>query len=195
MRKNVLKIMLGSIIAEAILVCIFILIGNFDTLSWRALGSVGIIFFYSIPCLCFAKIYENENYKIIAIGGAIISCISALIIILGIWELITETTFLSKILFTFNDIIWTLAIISCILPIPSVNGLLSVFKKISISLTILLSIFIAIIILTEKFPENFLLRLYWVIIVLTVGSWICISVLTRIYKKEIEGISKQEADS
>ena len=50
-KKGILKIMLGSVILEAILVCIFILIGSFDDVTWKSLESVGIIFGYSIPCL------------------------------------------------------------------------------------------------------------------------------------------------
>ena len=192
MRKNVLKVMLGSIIVEAILVCLFILIGNFDYVSWRALGSVGIILLYSVPCLCYAKIYDNEKYKSIAIGSVILAGVLALIIILLIWQLLGENDFLLKIVYIANDILWGLAIISWILSIPSINNLLSIFKKISISLTILLSLFIAFMILVENFPTEFLLRLYWVVIVLTVGSWICISILTRIYRKDLV---VQEAES
>ena len=192
MKKSILKIMLGSVILEAILVCIFILIGSFDDVTWRSLASVGIIFGYSIPCLFYSKIYDNEKYKYIAIGGASIVCISALISILGLWDLIGNSEILGKIVGTFNVAIWMLAFISWILSYISVNNLLNLFKKISISLISLLSFFIIIIIWSESFPEGFLARLYYVLIVLTVGSFICTLILTRIYKKEIVKVSQNE---
>ena len=194
MKKGILKIMLGSVILEAILVCIFILVGSFDDVTWKSLGSVGIIFGYSIPCLFYSKIYDDEKYKYIAISGASVVCVSALISILGLWDLISEGEFLGKIVETFNVIIWMLAFISWILSYISVNSLLNLFKKVSISLISLLSFFITIIIWTDSFPEGFLARLYYVLIVLTVGSFICTLILTRIYKKEIVKVSQSEGN-
>ena len=194
MKKGILKIMLGSVILEAILVCIFILVGSFDNVTWKSLGSVGIIFGYSIPCLFYSKIYDDEKYKYIAISGASVACVSALISILDLWNLISEGEFLGKVVETFNVIIWMLAFISWILSYISVNSLLNLFKKISISLISLLSFFITIIIWTESFPKGFLARLYYVLIVLTVGSFICTLILTKIYKKEIEEISQNEGN-
>ena len=192
MKKGILKIMLGSVILEAILVCIFILIGSFDDVTWKSLESVGIIFGYSIPCLFYSKIYDDEKYKYIAISGASVVCVSALISILGLWDLISEGEFLGKTFGTFNVIIWMLAFVSWILSYISVNNLLNLFKKISIPLIAILSFFITIIIWTESFPEGFLGRLYYVLMVLTVGSFICTLILTRIYKKEIVKVSQNK---
>ena len=194
MKKGILKIMLGSVILEAILVCIFILVGSFGDVTWKSLGSVGIIFAYSIPCLFYSKIYDDEKYKYIAISGACVVCVSALISILSLWNLISEGVFLAKIVGTFNVTILMLAFVSWILSYISVNSLLNLFKKVSISLISLLSFFITIIIWTESFPEGFLARLYYVLIVLTVGSFICTLILTRIYKKEIVKVSQNEGN-
>ena len=184
-KKSILKIMLGSIILEAILVCVFILIGSFDDIAWNSLRLDGIIFGYSIPCLFYSAIYDNEKYKYISITGACVVCVTALISLLGLWDLIIVGDIFEKILLTFNVIIWMLALISWVLIYTSVNKLLNLFKKISISLISLLSLIIIFIILTEKYPEGFFERLYYVLIVLTVGSFICTLILTRIYKKEI----------
>ena len=121
-------------------------------------------------------------------------CVSALISILGLWDLISEGEFLGKVVGTFNVIIWMLAFISWILSYMSVNSLLNLFKKVSISLILLLSFFTTIIIWIERFPEGFLARLYYVLIVLTVGSFICTLILTRIYKKEIVKVSQNEGN-
>ncbi len=192
MKKSILKVMLGSIIVEAVLVCIFILMGDFNEVSWRSLGSVATIFYCSLPCLCYAKIYDNEKYKGLAIFGAIVACICALTSILVIWELIETDITIFKVNIIVETLMWALAIISWILSIDSVNDIVKRFKTISISLTSLLSLFIIINTLLGEFPEGFLARLYWVIIVLTVGSWICMSILTRIYRKELEKSSKQD---
>ena len=191
MKKNVLKIMLGSVILEVILVCLFILIGIFDDMAWRSLGSVAIIFGYSIPCLFYSKIYDNERYKFIATSGAIVVCISALISILWLWNFIDNSEILIEIVATFNVIIYTLAFVSWLLSYVSVNNLLKSFKEISISLITVLSFF-NIIIIWSSFPEDFLLRLYYVLSVLTIGSSICTLILIQIYKKEIVKVSQGE---
>ena len=192
MKKNILKIMLGSIILEVILVCIFILIGSFDDIAWEALGSVGVIFGYSIPCLFYSRIYDDKKYKYIAIIGASIACVTALITILGLWHLINQSELLIKIVGTFNVVVCMLAFISWILSYISVNKILNIFKKVSISLISLLSLFIIIIIWAGGLQKDLLIRLFYVLIVLTVGSFICTLILTVIYKKEIIKISHAE---
>ena len=52
--------MLGSVIAEVILVCLFILAGHFDDFAWRTTASVSMLFLYSIPCLFYSKIYDYK---------------------------------------------------------------------------------------------------------------------------------------
>jgi len=87
---------------------------------------------------------------------------------------------------TFNVIIWMLVFISSILSFVSVNKLLDLFKKISISLISLLSFVITLIIWTEYNPEGFVLRLCFILLVLTFGAFACTLILIKIYKKEIE---------
>ncbi len=191
MKKTILKVMLGTIILEVVLVCLFILIGNFDSVTLSALGSVSIIFGYSIPCLFYSKIYDDEKYKYIAISGASLACLSALISILNLWNLINWGELLSQITATVNVIVWMLALVSWILSYVSVNNLFNLFKKVSISLITILSLFI-IVITWSSYPAGFLSRLYYVLVVLTAGSFICTLILTKIYQKEIVKISQNK---
>ena len=39
---------------------------------------------------------------------------------------------------------------------------------------------------TENLPKGFLSRLLWVLIILQVGGFICLLILKRIYKKELQ---------
>ena len=183
MKKIILKIMLGAIIVEALLVSLFILLGNFDTVSWRAMGSVAIIFAYSIPCLFYSKVYDHEQYKYIAFCGSGLACVSALLYILRIWEFISFDDFLMNFNGTLSSLIWMLAFICWFLSISSRNDTLNLFKKISITLTILLTSFSIISIWNNEFLKDMILRLYFVLIVLTVGSYICTYILSRIYSK------------
>lgn len=194
MKKNILKIMLGSIILEAILVCIFILIGDFDSFAWNALGSVALIFCYSIPCLFYSKIYDNEKYRYIANIGASLACILALVQILLLWKIITAGIFLTQISSSIAILVYLLAAISWILSITTLNKLLENFKNISITLSILLSSFRILSIWNENFLEGFLLRLFYVLIVLTIGSFICTLILKRIYNKELNEIPQQKIE-
>ncbi len=183
MKKNVLRIMLGSIIAEVIIVCLLILIGDFDEIAWQTIGSIAIIFGYSIPCLFYAKVFDNEKYKAIAIIGSFIVFFAGLISVLNLWNPLFDEDF--ELIATFNVIIWMLAFISWILSLSTVNQVLNLFKKIGVSLLAILSLFVIDDIWSKNFPKGFLARLYYVLIVLTIGSLICILILTKVYKKEI----------
>lgn len=187
--------MLGSIILEVILVCLLILIGDFDEIAWQAIGSIGIIFGYSIPCLFYSKIYDNDKYKAIAVIGSYIAFFAALISVLNLWGPLIEGDF--ELIATFNVVIWMLAFISWILSLSSVNEILKLFKKINVILLTILSFFIIVDIWSANFPEGFLARLYYVLIVLTIGSLICLLILTKVYKKEIvtSEYDKQKSDS
>ena len=192
MKKIISKIMLGTIILEAILVCIFILIGNLGSIdALRALESVGIIFIYSIPCLCYSKIYDNEKYRYMATGGSFFAFVAAILRILNTWELIGTGESVGKINLTLSIIIWMLAFISCIISHISINNTLGIFKKSSVTLITLLSIWATIITWTSM-PTGFLLRMFLVLIVLTIASFICTVILIKVYKREIER-AEQEA--
>ena len=171
--------MLGSVIIEVLLVCIFILIDNFNLIAWRSLGSVAIIFGYSIPCLFYARIFDKDNYKNIAIVGVCLACISALIDILALWNIITQSEFLLKTSGVFSVITWALAYISWVLSYTIDNNIFNIFKKISITLTAILSFLLTMSIWTDYF-EGFLLRFYYILIVLTIGSFICLLILIKI---------------
>lgn len=185
MKKNVLKVMLGSVIGEAILVCLFILIGSFDSIAVKSMGSIAIIFTFSIPCLFYAGIYDNNKYKNIAITGTVLAGITAFICILGVLEITEWNEVLIKSVSIFTVLVWALALISWVLSYNSINNIIKTFKSITISLTSIFSIFVILIILAEDFPDGFLGRLFYVIIVLLAGSNICMRILIRIYRKEI----------
>ena len=182
MKKVILRIILGTIILEAILICFFILLGNFNEVSWKSLTSVAIVLECSIPCLFYAKIYDSPKYKNIAILGVAISGINAVISILTLWTGF-ENDIIGKVAGTLHNFMWLLVFISQLLSYKSIEKIVNYFKKISICTLILLNIFILTIIWTEKFPENFVARLFYMIIVLTVASYIATLIVARIYKK------------
>ena len=182
MKKIILKIILGTIILEAILICFFILLGNFNKVSWKSLASVAIVLNCSIPCLFYAKIYDNPKYKNIAILGVAISGINAIIFILTLWTGF-KNNIIGKVKGTLQNFMWLLVFISQLLSYKSIEKIVNYFKKISICTLILLNIFILTIIWAEKFPENFIARLFYIIIVLTVTSYIATLIVVRIYKK------------
>ena len=184
MKKIILKVILGSIILEAILICIFILLGNFNEVSWKSLASVAIVLECSIPCLFYAKIYDNPKYKNVAIFGVAISGIDAVISILTLWTGF-KNSIIGKVTGTLQNIMWLLVFISELLSYNSIEKIVNYFKKISIYAMIVLNIFILTIIWTEKFPEDFVARLFYMIIVLTVASYIATLIVVRIYKKNI----------
>ena len=184
MRKTVLKIILGTIILEAILICFFILLGDFNDVSWKSLLSVAIVLECSIPCLFYAKIYDNPKYKSIAILGITISSINAVISILTMWTSFENNT-IGKFTGTLQNLMWLLVFISELLSYNSKEKVVNCLKKISIYIGLILEIFILTIIWTEKFPEGFVARLFYMMIVLTVASYLATLIAVKIYKKNI----------
>ncbi len=183
MKNNVLKIMIGSIIVEVLLICIFIL---FKSFNYRAIFSVGIIFAHTIPCLFYSKIYDNYEYRFIAVIGSILAFVSCLIQILFLWNVITVGIFLTKLLLSLRIIMAMLAIVSLTLSFNTQNRTFILFKKITNSLLIILSLYINIVVWLEISSNNFLLRLFLILLVLTTGSLACTFILAIIHKNEKE---------
>ncbi len=194
MKKVVLKIMLGTIILEAILACLFILIGKFGDIGWKSMGSVAIIFICAIPCLFYSLIYEEKKYRKLTMIGASAVGIIALLDILMVWGIITSGEFLGKFSQTLNIIIWSLAFMSWVLSFLSPNQLLNRFKKISVALITILG-FLTIIINWTGYFEGFITRLYYILIILTVASLISVLIITKIYKKEITRVGQSIANN
>ena len=186
MKKNVLKIMLGTVITEVILVCVLILMGTFNDTGLKAIASVGIIFIFSIPCLFYSRISDNPKYKPLVSIGSILVLIVAVTTIISLWGLFKQGDLITNILGTANVIIWLLAYISWVIEIISVNKTIKNTKIINIVISLILSIWNIIEKWIDKNPEGFLLRLLWVLIILQVGGFICLLILKRIYKKELQ---------
>ena len=146
------------------------------------MSSAAIVLECSIPCLFYAKIYDNPKYKNIAILGIAISGITALISILILWTELGNNL-INKVISTLQNFMWLLVFISQLFSYNSIEKIVNYFKKISICTLIILNLFILTIIWTEKFPENFVARLFYMIIVLTVASYIATLIVVRIYKK------------
>ena len=187
MKKQVLKVMLGAVIIEVVLVCLFILTNSFNYVSFKALGSGGIIFGYSIPCLFYSRISDDERYKNISIIGSVCAFLAALLAILFTWGDITDSVFLWKTYISLTILVGAFAIISLELSFPSVNELFDNFKKACIVFTSIIAIWYIGIIITEHGPDpdGFFFRLLLVLNVLEVGSIVCTLILSLIYKKEM----------
>ena len=186
MRKISLKIILGTIILEAILICLFILLGDFNEISWKSLLSVALVLECSIPCLFYAKIYDDPKYKNVAILGIVISSINAVISILALWAEF-NSEIIGKFISTLQTLMWLLVFISELLSYNSKEKIVNYLKKISICAGIVLSLFILNITWTETFPKDFFARLFYMTIVLTVASYIATLIADKIYKKNNNG--------
>ena len=188
MKKNVLKILIGSIMLEAILVSIQILTGDYiNTVMWQVILSLLIISEYSIPCLLYAKIHDDGEYESITVYGTILACILAFVQILTIWQIlpILNNDILNKINITLNIIVWVQAVIPWMLSYRIEKNIVDILKKITIALIILVSLWTIEIIWTEKLPEEFMLKLFIILIVLNSASLISTVILILTNKNEI----------
>ena len=146
-----------------------------------------------------ARVYDKEKYKNFAITGVIVSCISVLVNTICVWSLIgmdifsllKTGVFFVRVIETTNTVAWILAGVSLILSYPSINDIMNIFKKISITLMPILGALI-IIQTWSNGTADFFVRLQAISGVLTVGSFICTILLTRIFKDEIKKINGKE---
>ena len=186
MKKSILKIMLGTIILEVLLVCTFILLGSFDEILGKMMLSVAVVFFYSIPCLFYARLYDNDKYKEISLCSSLVVFLAAVITILAIVEVLPGNVFFDKTLGVLRILIGGLTFISWLLYYPNVNRIFSGFKETSIGLITMVCALSIPIYIMDFLPENLFGRLYYMLIVLSSGSFICTLILSVIYKKEIK---------
>ena len=184
MRKATLKVMLGTVIIEVILVCVLILMGKLNDVVGRTMLSVAIIFFNSLPCLLYARIYDDEKVKMIAVVGAILTSVAALLGILNVWKLIDVNGALEKVVKVIEIFVWSLALISWILSYKPINKVVNIFRNSSSISLAIFSLLTAIMVLIDYELEGFMLRLYFVLMVITAGLYVCMYIVTKIYKKE-----------
>ena len=192
MKKNILKLMLATAVTEIVLVCIFVLFDVSGDITWKALKSVAIIFIFLLPCLYYAKTYDDERYRYIAFTGSICSAVSALLIVLDLWGITSSSKFLwclknSTELYTVIFILITSLVI-----LSEDSKLLTNFKKISIIIIAIFSVFDLLVLWVEYIPRAiidmlpilFLSRLYLVFIILGTGFYLCTLIIAKVLKKE-----------
>jgi len=184
MRKATLKVMLGTVIIEVILVCVLILMGELNEVVGRTMLSVAIIFFNSLPCLLYARIYDDEKIKMIAVFGTILTSVVALLGILNVWKLIDVNGALEKVVEVIEIFVWSLALISWTLSYKPINKVVNIFRNASSISLAIFSLFSSVMVLIEYKLEGFMLRLYFVLMVITAGLYVCMYIVTKIYKKE-----------
>ena len=209
MKKNILKIMIGTVIAEVLVICYFILFGkNNDIYSAIKISlSVGIVFCYTIPCLFYSRIYDNEKYKKYALIGSCLVLIASIFSILHLWDIIpfyssdsstlysidnTGEMIYEKVMFTLNSIISILALFSWFIVYLNANKTLDKFVKGSLIISAISCLYFNLISWIDP-TEGFLIRLMYVLYVLSFGSIIITFILSIIHKKEIKEIRSKNA--
>ena len=88
MKKNMLKLLIGSIILAALIGIIGILIGDFNEEMSKALSTAFIIIGFSIVGIIYAQIEDNIKLKYLMPTGIAITIVYFAILIMDIWKLI-----------------------------------------------------------------------------------------------------------
>lgn len=188
MKKIVLKILLGSVITEILLICLSILMDNSNEIVSHAIISVFIIIIYLLPCIFYAQMLEKEKCKYLVMTGLAFSIVAMLSN--TVYNLIPffQGENMLKICDSLDTIVWGLFLSSLVATIKSLNKGIRFFKIINIILTILLSIFLISQTWFGIIKDDFLQRIYYILIILTIGSYICTFILTKVYKKELKEV-------
>lgn len=198
MKKVILKVILGSIVLQALLICFFILLGDIGDIGWKSLESVAIVLECAIPCLFYAKIYDIPKYKIVAVLSMCVSGCAALVFILSLWINLSYLEYsgiysaINKSVSTLQYLMWFLAIISLLLSYNIDKKILKSFRNVSICSFGILYLFIFVIIWVVDFPDGFLARLFYMLVVLAPASGISTIIIAKIYKNDNSIDTKQE---
>ena len=214
MKKSILKIMIGSVILEVLVICFFIIIGiNGNTYFGKISASILCVFLYCIPCLFYTRLCNNEKYKYVVKVGVYMVIVAGVMSILSNWGLfdvkqkavklaivssaspIHEVIpVVSNIINSLNSAIVTLAFMAIPLSYPDINKIFNIFKK---STIVLLGLSFINTIIYIWIPEiiqynEILQRLVLVVTILTIGSLICLLITRIMYKKEINELRNKE---
>ena len=192
MKKNILKILVVSLIVSALIGIFAIITGTFGTLEAKILSTTLTIFMFSISGLCCSTIYEIKKYKKISIIGIIISLISAIYTILIIWGVLDIC-----IIFCKNQnrntwrILWSLIILSCssahlslILKIDNKNDIVQKTKLGAIVISLLLDFIILMLSWSIIQYNDIYNRILIVLAILVTLGTIITPILNKIYKKD-----------
>ncbi len=186
MRKNILKLLIGSLCVSALVGIMIIMSGSFGELEIKVLVTTLLIFCYSIPGLCSSTIYEKGNlrlFSILGMGLALITCIYMLCLIWNIVEFNLFDTFKWKIIGTLNLLCWSSGHISLILLINNKHNIVSTLKNLTILFSAIMDYMILISLWSILDLSDFYYRLMWVFgILITLGT-IGTPILNTIYGK------------
>ncbi len=164
MKSVILKILIASLVIGALLAIYAILSGDFGDFESRILGtniSMGIA---SLLALASSVSYEKEKFRFVAYGGICSAMIAFVLSVLLIWEfLIPESSRFSETLYKIFEISLVLSIVfahSSILLTGS--GKEKTADRIisgTIFFSVIASVQIITLIITEIRPEEFFFRL------------------------------------
>lgn len=180
MKKTILKVIIGTICIEALLLVIFILLGEINNVLWKSLGCAGLIILYCIPCLIHTDIHEkNKIFSNIGISLALFSCLYYIIILIfdvDIPNLINEIT---TIIISET---WFFTFYSLIIRVNN-KSIIKFFKNGTLTTASGINIYHIIMIISGKNPEGFFLRLYAILWVLTISGSVSLLILNKIHNK------------
>ena len=185
MKDSVLKIMLGTIAVNVVITCIFILTKDSYVVALKAVTSMESVLLYAIPFWLYCRIVDDEEYRKLATIGSVLALITSIFNALVVWGLLSQSVFMTKLVYSFNITIWVLAYLSWIYSIRTVNDLLAMLKKVSSIITIIMGLGIGLYIWTGSLPDGFIVKLVYLLIVLGIGAFVSTFISSKFYRKEI----------
>lgn len=152
MKKVALKTLIITFIINAILGISIILLNLWNDITSKILLTTVTIFGFSIPCLICSTNYEKAKNKLIPIIGMTICFVSCIYFSLLIWE-IFNFDFLDSLLWKFELTCILLSIsfghICLLLLINSTEKIVKIFRNSTITLSIIMDLFLLIEIFVE----------------------------------------------
>jgi len=188
MKNSILKVLIFSLCASALVGILFILTGGFGSgfvIQLQILSTTSTVFGFSIAGLCCSTLYEKEKYRTFSKIG-MITCLFGCLLLIGIiWNFISvfSSGFVWQLLFTSIVLSFSFAHLSLLLLINSQDNMVEKIKKITIILAIILNAMILNIIWSIfPFYSEFYGRLIAVLSILVVLGTIVSPILNKINK-------------
>ncbi|MBE6144083.1 MAG: SHOCT domain-containing protein [Firmicutes bacterium] len=149
MRKNILKVLIVTLIISAILGISIIFFGLWGEVSGKILLTTSTIFGFSIPGLSCSTIYEKKGKEKFAKLGIIICILSCLYILFIIWGLFRFYEITLKLLVAGILLSSSFGHLSLLMMNENKDNKVSIFRETTIFLSIIIDILFLLMIFLE----------------------------------------------
>lgn len=181
MKKILIKVLIGALCGAALIATIGILVGEFNDVISKAMGTMSLIIGFSIMGLIYTEIDEKTNYKLAVNVGMLFNAFILAFSILSIWvDLPIDERFYGTLYTIGAFVFW----INILLLIKEVTKIISTLKVVTLALIVAFCILVVITIWYEIASGSIFYRLVSVLAIFSLLGTAVPALLVKLNTKE-----------